>query len=106
MTQNKSIEDVVEEESKRIASESVDCLLSLLQDWFHPDEKWERIENTANEFLYEEIVSQTKKSLTSLVQQSKEETLEGCWNEMDTMISEGENAERVLKGWRTRLDSL
>ena len=35
--------------------EIVDNFLSILGEWFHPDKNWERIEKTANEFLFEDI---------------------------------------------------
>lgn len=69
-------EEWEEEIAKHIASDSVDEFLSILQDWFHPDEKWERIENTANEFLYEAIIRNSKKAIQTAKQNQLKEVRE------------------------------
>ena len=47
-----------------------------------------------------------KENILNKIEQAKIETLEDCWNEMDTMTSEGMSFEEVLRGWRKRLDIL
>lgn len=49
--------------AERQARDAVDTFLSILEPWFHPDDKWQRIESLANEFLYEDLVSRFKKIL-------------------------------------------
>ena len=41
------------EEDKKLASEVVNEFIAILEPWFYPDDKWERIEKTADEFLFE-----------------------------------------------------
>jgi len=53
---------------------------------------------------YAEMALQKQKA--ELEKAVREETLQNCWNEMATMLSEGETAENVLKGWERRLKFL
>lgn len=53
---NQTKEGKSPEEIKK-ATEIVDNFLAILQEWFHPNTDWERIENTANEFLFEDILA-------------------------------------------------
>lgn len=49
--------------------------------------------------------SKTREIVTTIYTKGQNKTLHNCWNEMSTMISEGDTAERVLKGWETRLQA-
>lgn len=44
------------DEVGKIASDVVDNFLSILEPWFHSDEMWGKINNLADEFLYEDVV--------------------------------------------------
>jgi len=54
----------IEETAKEIATISVDEFLDILSESFHPDNKWDKITNTANEFLFKAIVRESKKALS------------------------------------------
>ena len=45
----------MKEDTLEKTREIVDNFLSILGEWFHPDKNWERIEKTANEFLFEDV---------------------------------------------------
>lgn len=43
------------EDTLETSREIVDNFLLILSEWFHPDDKWEKIEAKANEFLFEDV---------------------------------------------------
>lgn len=53
------------------ASEATDAFLSILEPWFHPDGKWEKVEALANEFLYEDLRSRFKSLLENQMMEER-----------------------------------
>jgi len=68
-----NLEKDVEREAIRIAGICVDEFLAILQEWFHPDKNWDRIESTAKEFLVEAIIRETKQAIATAKKEGQEE---------------------------------